>query len=418
MNAFKKIILVCSLFCSLCGKAQDTLSALWAETRTLQLYKEKKWDQLIDLGKQALHKGYDYYYMRMRVAIAYYEKQNYILAEKHFEKALLFNSSDELAKEYLYYCYVFTGRSEQARLLSRSFSQQLATKTRTERSSAVEYLLFEGGTKTSDAAGYYDVHTGRKSNYFNPALYFHAGLNHYMKNRLSAFHAVTFFNQETFLGITRQRQYYLNVSIPFRKNWLISPAFHLIGVSNETRVTPPPMPGKPPPRPITTVANNTYYVGSLAVEKMFGKTLFNAGNTVSNMSGTTQLIHSAGLAYYFLGNSKIVLGCTGYLHTENNYSSLNVSYSPYLYLQPHRDFSLRLSYLANQQNNIIELNGYIVNNSPDLTNQRFGALATVNLSRSLALYGLYQLEMKQERVQLFNYQYNVIVVGLKITPQR
>ncbi|MGZ3942642.1 MAG: tetratricopeptide repeat protein [Bacteroidia bacterium] len=398
-------------------KGQDTLSAPWAETKTLELYNDKKWDELLLLGKQALSKGYDYYYMRMRVAIAFYEKKNYILAEKHLEKAIIFNSFDDVAKEYLYYCYLYTGRNEQARLLSRTFTSELAAKTGTDKSRSVEYLLFEAGTKLSDSVSYYDAHTGRSSNYFNPAVYIHAGLNHYIKNRVSAFHAVTFFNQETFLGITKQRQYYLNVSVPFRKNWMVSPAFHLIGLSSETRAMSPPSHGKPPP-PTIVVTNNTYYVGSLAADKMAGKTLLTVGSTVSNMNGTIQYLHSAAAAYYFLGNSKIVFGCTGYLHTVDNYTSLNLSYAPYLFLQPHQNFSLRLSYLANQNNNIIELNGYIVNNSADLTKQRYSALATLNISRSVALYALYQIEMKQERVQLFNYKYNVIVAGFRITPQR
>ena len=85
-------------------------------------------------------------------------------------------------------------------------------------------------------------------------------------------------------------------------------------------------------------------------------------------------------------------------------------------MQPINQFSLKLSYLNNTKSNVIEENGYLVNNSADLTKSRYSILANFNISKKVALYGLYQLEYKQERVQLFNYQYNVFIVGLKITP--
>jgi hypothetical protein len=401
------------------SRGQDTLSSLWAEEKTLQLYNDKKWNELLALGKRALALNYDYYYMQMRVGTAYYEKKNYCAAERYFRRALELNSFDDLPREYLYYCYVFTGRSDQARLLSRSFSKKLAAKTGTDKKSSVDFFMVEAGTKVSDSVSYYDAHKQSYDNFFNPAIYFHAGLNHFIQNRVSLFHAVTFFNQSTFLGLTHQRQYYLRIGIPFKNSWSIAPAFHVVGLSVDTRVPsgPPPMPGMPPKQGTTVTTSNSYYIGSLAIEKMVKKTSMALTNTISGMSGVTQYLHSGMISHYLIGNSKIVVGAVGYLHTINNYKSLNFSYSPFLYWQPADRFSLRLSYLANQSNNIIEYNGYIVNNSPDLTKQRYSALATIGVSKSVSLYGLYQLEFKQESVQSFNYKYNVIVVGLKVVPQ-
>ena len=95
---------------------------------------------------------------------------------------------------------------------------------------------------------------------------------------------------------------------------------------------------------------------------------------------------------------------------------MNRSLSPFIYVQPINQISLKLSYLSNTKNNVIEENGYLVNNSADLTKSRYSVLVNFNISKKVALYGLYQLEYKQERAQLFNYQYNVFVAGLKITP--
>ena len=95
-----------------------------------------------------------------------------------------------------------------------------------------------------------------------------------------------------------------------------------------------------------------------------------------------------------------------------------VSAAPFIYLQPAKSISVKLSYLTNAGNNIIEDNGYFINNSSDLTKSRFGALANFQLTNSISLYGLYQLEFKQENVQQFNYRYNVIVAGIRIVPKK
>src|SRR5581483_35870 len=77
------------------AQSQDTLNSLIVEQKTLQLYNDKNWLELINYGNKALKKGYDYFYMQMRIGIAYYEKKNYCDAESHFKKALQFSTGDE-----------------------------------------------------------------------------------------------------------------------------------------------------------------------------------------------------------------------------------------------------------------------------------------------------------------------------------
>jgi hypothetical protein len=79
--------------------------------------------------------------------------------------------------------------------------------------------------------------------------------------------------------------------------------------------------------------------------------------------------------------------------------------------------SVKLSYLSNKGNNLIEDNGYFVNNSPDLTQSRWAILANFHVSKSVMLYATYQLENKQEIFQQFNYRYNIVVAGIKIIPK-
>jgi hypothetical protein len=157
-------------------------------------------------------------------------------------------------------------------------------------------------------------------------------------------------------------------------------------------------------------------VAALAIQKTLGKFVFNLGNTYSNMLGQTQYIHSGFASYSVFGNSKFVVGATAYLHTTNSYSTTNMAYAPFIYLQPKTKLSFKLSYFLNKNDNIIEENAYLVNNSADLTQKRWSILASYTINKHLGLYALYQLENKKENIQAYNYRYNIVVGGLKITP--
>lgn len=64
--------------------------------------------------------GIDYYYLRMRLGILAYNKQQYSDALRHFTKALEFNSSDTISREYIYSSYLFSGRKADANLYLES----------------------------------------------------------------------------------------------------------------------------------------------------------------------------------------------------------------------------------------------------------------------------------------------------------
>lgn len=92
----------------------STRAATDYEKITLRLYYEQKWDSLLMVGEDAIGKGYDYYYMRMRVGEAAMYRQRYVRAARHFEKALEFNQDDFAAMSLLYKSYRFSGRIAEA----------------------------------------------------------------------------------------------------------------------------------------------------------------------------------------------------------------------------------------------------------------------------------------------------------------
>lgn len=81
--------------------AQPVMHAINPDSLTWQQYQQGRWDELLRTGRQLNRQGIDYYFLRMRMAIAAIETANYDLAVKHLQKALYFNPRDLHATRYL-----------------------------------------------------------------------------------------------------------------------------------------------------------------------------------------------------------------------------------------------------------------------------------------------------------------------------
>ena len=115
------IILIASIIISVNSFAQDTLNFKTVDTVTYNAYLQKDWNKVIAVGSSALEQNIDYYFLRMRIGIAYFEKQNYRKSIIHFEKAMDANNVEVIATEYLYYAYKNIGDDIQAlKTLSKS----------------------------------------------------------------------------------------------------------------------------------------------------------------------------------------------------------------------------------------------------------------------------------------------------------
>ncbi len=81
------VYLLIFLSCCNTGWAQNSVNYKTVDEETYRFYMNGNWKDLINSGKNALKNNIDYYYLRMRIGIAYYETKRYMQAAKHFEKA-------------------------------------------------------------------------------------------------------------------------------------------------------------------------------------------------------------------------------------------------------------------------------------------------------------------------------------------
>lgn len=229
----------------------------YVEDKTYEFYLNKNWDSLIYVGENAIKNRNDYFYLRLRLGVAYFEKHKYFAALMHLEKAYNFNSTDEILLEYLYYAYLYTNRDYDANALSKKFPVALKSKLKIKPYRIFESAYFECGptfnnNKTKNNKIDYDNTFNiygdfdRKDN----SMYYHFGLTHKIWNIFKIYHGVSLIeidgNQQIKISDTtrinnnnktQQKEYYINSEIALGKGFKITPAVHFINVSYSKYLT-------------------------------------------------------------------------------------------------------------------------------------------------------------------------------------
>lgn len=103
---FKQILIATFLFVCLNAAYTQSLDFRVQDSINLHFYEMGDWDAVLKSGNSLLESGNDYYYLRLRMGIAAYEKQQFLLARTHLNHALRFNKNDQLALSYLYGTYL------------------------------------------------------------------------------------------------------------------------------------------------------------------------------------------------------------------------------------------------------------------------------------------------------------------------
>ncbi len=394
-------------------KADNTLTSATVDSTSYQLYMSKQWQLLTKFCDKAIKEGYDYYYLRMRAGIACYELKNYRKAIGHFRRALAFNSNDETADAYLYYSYIYAGRFEEARNFTRFIDSTTKTNMGIGHLQPIAFVGLEGAVKLSDSSAK-----------FKPVNYIQLNLQHYVGNRVSLYHALTYYKQNESRNDIKQFQYYLSATVPLKRTTILTVGTHMLydKLSIPEVTTKTVNPTGPSPQP--TIKTYTNYIEKQSMGLVAAATItkrmtyldVSLGTTVSFFDTTTQYQFHAGLTCYPFGNRKLAFGALLYHHSEDYYKNSAFAITPFLSSCITKKLLLSASYLNNRGGNINENSGYFVNNSLDLSTSRIACTAEYNLFKKVNVYATYGYESKQEKFYHYTYHYNTFLIGIKIIP--
>jgi len=125
------------------------LSYKQVDTTSFNLYENNNWLKLISFGESAIKEGFDFYYLDLRLAIAYFNEENYFKAEKYFHLANNKNPGSAIVTEYLYEINLLTGQnllaSRELKLLDDTVIMRLGENKHYKFKS----IYIEGGLKFS-----------------------------------------------------------------------------------------------------------------------------------------------------------------------------------------------------------------------------------------------------------------------------
>ena len=419
-NIFYIIPLI--LLFSISTSAQDKISYPTVDKKTYEQYLNEDWKDLIKTGKEALKHDIDFYYLQVRMGIAFYELKKYPKAVRNFENALNENKKDMLIQEYLYFSYIFSGRYNDARVLAGTFNRELKAKLNiSAEHPGISALYFETKHDINDDYLHFpEIGEIVSQNVVTDQSYYNISMEHLAGDKVSIFHGYSnvgitnlVLNIEPVNDVVlpsiyeekiSQNEYYFSLKAQIAKGTNLSGGFHYLSTKYFALDPNPVSAGRwgSSTSTLYSYRENTF-IGSLNVSKHFSILKITGGASVSNMNSNLQVQPELTLRLYPFGNSRFYSDSKAiYLMDFENDTqtkepifrqSLGINFLKYSWFEPSITYGNIKNYTA--------YNAFVAHNDVDIIKQKYEAL--LNLGFSKGRFNVF-----------FKYQYNVKENSFKI----
>jgi hypothetical protein len=213
-------ILILTILINSFVHAQHSLSVNQVYRDTYALYQKQEWKQLILVGENSIKQGIDFYHLRLRIGIAYYQLENYRKSAVFFQKLSRLNPEDNSLQEYLYFSYLLSGRNKDAKRMQNDLSQSIREKYDIDKTKLISGIYTESKYEFLDDYAI-DSDQIQQQTVRNQFHHYSLGLNHQLGKRLELFHAYSRVDLKNsivsegfhFKEEVKQNQYYLKSSV-------------------------------------------------------------------------------------------------------------------------------------------------------------------------------------------------------------
>lgn len=180
-----------------------------------QLYLNKDWNKLAQYGEDAIAKGYDYFYLNLRVGIALFNLKEYQKSLIYLEKANADNSYNDVVKEYLFWDNYYLLKEKQAVYWYNQLDDTIQNRIGYSKPKFFNGMYIGGGKKTSQ----------------NPEIagnvsYLTINLDHHISGRLDVKHGYVLSTQKLNWGDFIQHQYFIIPTYKIKPSLVASVALH------------------------------------------------------------------------------------------------------------------------------------------------------------------------------------------------
>ena len=438
----KKIILSVIFFMILNFGVAQSYSDV--DIKSYDYYIAKDWTGLIKYSKSNIDfDEVDYYYLRMRLGSAYFETGNYLKAIKHFKKAVEFNVTDPIAKEYLFYCYKYTfqytlAKNVYEKMLVKNKKHISPLKNRIFNLAKIEagINLSENFDKNQDKFNLEEEDIYSETKFIGNTKYFHFGLTHVFSDEFSIYHGISKFNIDNKIKFclpdgdsifdysALQTDYYLNSNYTFPNGLNLYFALHTLSVSFN--------------KPEMKYADFEYSISKPKTEfidylllagigNFYNKFYWQAGISYSKINQYNQTQLDFDISWLPFGNYKFVPGIkfVSYQQAEKQEepSISEIIIEPHLSLSFSSSVWIDVSYTIGNLNNYQEKNGFIIYNNPDRITEKAEALINFKINKNLIFYAKYRFMKREDNsiayftedeyiINSFNFTTNYIIGGI------
>lgn len=210
MHKYILIVFLCLPFCSF---SQDKPDLQKADSLSYQYFLKGDWKALIKITKEAYNHNITSKFMLQRAGYAYFVTGDYYSAINQYEKALKFDSSDNITREYLYYSNLYAG-SAYTRYYAGNLSQEAANRLKINTIKPVESFDTEMAVKSNK------IQTRSKQ------LYYRFGVNSEFGYRVSLYQAYSYFEETISNVLTQQPEYLAILSLTLSPVWRVKTSYH------------------------------------------------------------------------------------------------------------------------------------------------------------------------------------------------
>jgi hypothetical protein len=348
-----------------------------------------QWDSLVNHRKDLVRaSGQDYFYLRYRIGEAAFRQQKYRIAIDEFQRASILNSADTFSLKYLEAALRETGRAHEAVTIGKKLIQLDAVVLPRYKKTSLNSVNADIGTKISN------------SNAIGDVKYSSAGVNFLPHPSLALHASFSNIGQSNYSGLVKQLVYSGFVNWQGRKGFSLKSHFSYLDIS------------------VSYNDKSQYFlqhqVGGLSAKKSIENWDLDIGVDGGNMNYEDQIQETAGITWFPKSNSKFSLRYQVIAQHQNG--ELNWIHKPSMQVGIANAVWFGLEYYSGNTRNVIENNGFLLNNSYDKTQSRLIASLNWIPNRHFSAYLSAIHEKRIETLEGFDYTLNGIFFGLKLSP--
>jgi len=373
-----KLYITALLFVSGNIFSQQTVNYQSVDSISYQNYLIGNWEKLLETGKEAIVQGIDFKNLRKRMGYAYFAKADFYSAQKQFEKAMTFDTSDLDTRAYLYYCGLNLDDKTLAGFHASKLPVETQKKSKIKPFKIIDAVDAEYNYKANDES------LGIRS---NPS-YYRIGVSTKLSNRLNLYQAVSQYSQTVNNSVlTKQTEYFATLNWSISSHTTFDLGYHYIS----TKVDLLTFPGNLFFAKLSTKINR-FHVG------------VNGSILTNQMDTTNQIGFNAG--YTFPGKANIYVNST--ISALTNKDSTRLIFCQVIGARIFKPLWVEANVTLGNLKNYNDNNGLYLYNSLDATTFRTGLTLFYNLNRNITLIGNYTYDKKQmeNTITKINTNYN------------